>query len=155
MGLPKKLPEFVLVALVCLMIGYGTGTVLTERKKMVTLEHSVTLLWSDGEFDEPLWVLMSFWNRTWTANPCDCACTSAAANPSFMPGRIGEIDVVRTPEEAAAKWSKIEWRPDGLHWASTATAHAVSSHTKTLSQFSNESAGSISGGLRSARVSPD
>ena len=53
MGLPKKLPEFVLVALVCLMIGYGTGTVLTERKKMVTLEHSVTLLWSDGEFDEP------------------------------------------------------------------------------------------------------
>ena len=82
MGLPKKLPEFVLVALVCLMIGYGTGTVLTERKKMVT-EHSVTLLWSDGEFDEPALGAHVFWSRTWTANPCDCACTSAAANPSF------------------------------------------------------------------------
>ena len=46
----------------------------------------------------------------------------------FMPGRIGEIDVVRTPEEAAAKWSKIEWRPDSLHWASTATARAI--HTR-------------------------
>ena len=33
MALPPKLPEFVLVALVCLMIGYGTGSVLTERKK--------------------------------------------------------------------------------------------------------------------------
>jgi len=32
-----------------------------------------------------------------------------------MPGRIGEIDVVRTPEDAATKWSQIEWREDGLH----------------------------------------
>lgn len=53
MELPKKMPEFVLVALVCLVIGYGTGAVLTERKKMVTLENSITLKWSDGVFADP------------------------------------------------------------------------------------------------------
>ena len=33
----------------------------------------------------------------------------------FHACRIGEIDVVRTPEDAATKWSQIEWREDGLH----------------------------------------
>jgi hypothetical protein len=33
----------------------------------------------------------------------------------FLPGLNGEIDVVKTPEEAATKWSTIRWNPDGLH----------------------------------------
>lgn len=116
MGLPKKLPEFVLVALVCLMIGYGTGSVLTERKKMVTLEHSVTLLWSDGEFDEPALGAHVFLESHMDGKSVRLRVYIGRRQPKFfMPGRIGEIDVVRTPEEAAAKWSKIEWRPDGLH----------------------------------------
>ncbi len=33
----------------------------------------------------------------------------------FMPGHIGEIDVVDSAEDAAKKWAQIQWRRDGLH----------------------------------------
>ena len=89
---------------------------VTERKKMVTLEHSVTLLWSDGEFDEPALGAHVFLEPHMDGKSVRLRVYIGRRQPKFfMPGRIGEIDVVRTPEEAAAKWSKIEWRPDGLH----------------------------------------
>ena len=116
MALPKKLPEFILVALVCLMIGYGTGSVLTERKQMVTLEHSVTLRWSDGVFDEPALGAHVFLEPHMDGKSVRLRVYIGRSQPKFfMPGRIGEIDVARTPEDAAAKWSQIEWREDGLH----------------------------------------
>ena len=40
MANPKKLSDVILTGFMCLMIGYGTGAVLTERKKMVTLEQA-------------------------------------------------------------------------------------------------------------------
>ena len=35
-ALPEKLPEYVLIAFACLLIGYGTGAVLTARKNTLT-----------------------------------------------------------------------------------------------------------------------
>ena len=116
MALPKKLPEFILVALVCLMVGYGTGTVLTERKRMVTLEHSITLKWSDGIFDNPALGAHIFLQPHMNGKSVRLRIYIGREQPQFyMPGRIGEIDVVRTPEEAVRKWQHIEWREDGLH----------------------------------------
>ncbi len=116
MALPKKLPEYILIALVCLMIGYGTGAVLTERKKMVTLEHSVTLRWSDGVFDDPPLGAHVFLEPHMDGKSVRLRVYIGRSQPQFyMPGRIGEIDVVRTAEDAAKKWGQIEWRSDGLH----------------------------------------
>ena len=116
MALPKKLPEYILIALVCLMIGYGTGAVLTERKKMVTLEHSVTLRWSDGVFDDPPLGAHVFLEPHMDGKSVRLRVYIGRSQPQFyMPGRIGEIDVVRTAEGAAEKWGQIEWRSDGLH----------------------------------------
>jgi hypothetical protein len=116
MDFPKKMPEFVLVALVCLVIGYGTGAVLTERKKMVTLENSITLKWSDGVFNDPPLGAHVYLEPHMAGKSVRLRVYHGRNQPLFyMPGPIGEIDVLGTAKEAASKWSKVEWRKDGLH----------------------------------------
>lgn len=120
MAAPKKWPEFLLVAVVGLMIGYGTGSVLTERKKMVTLEHSVALKWSDGIFDDPPLgahvFLEPYMAKGIRGKSVRLRVYLGREKPDFyMPGPNGEIDVVKTPEEAATKWSQIRWTKKGLH----------------------------------------
>ena len=116
MALPKNFPDFVLVGLACLVIGYGTGAVLTERKKMVTLENSITLKWSDGVFDDPPLGAHVYLEPHMDGKSVRLRVYHGRNQPLFyMPGPIGEIDVVRTAKEAASKWTKVEWRKDGLH----------------------------------------
>ena len=112
----KKLPEFILVALVCLTIGYGTGAVLTERKKMVTLESSVALKWSDGVFDSPPLGAHIYLEPHMDGKSVRLRVYFGRERPQFfMPGNNGEIDVVRDAQQASSKWSSIRWRSDGLH----------------------------------------
>ena len=112
----KKLPEFILVALVCLTIGYGTGAVLTERKKMVTLESSVALKWSDGVFDSPPLGAHIYLEPHMNGKSVRLRVYFGRERPQFfMPGPNGEIDVVRDAQQASSKWSSIRWRSDGLH----------------------------------------
>ena len=112
----KKIPEFILVALVCLTIGYGTGAVLTERKKMVTLESSVALKWSDGVFDSPPLGAHIYLEPHMDGKSVRLRVYFGRERPQiFMPGRNGEIDVVRDAQQASSKWSNILWRSDGLH----------------------------------------
>ena len=112
----KKLPEFILVALVCLTIGYGTGAVLTERKKIVTLESSVALKWSDGVFDSPPLGAHIYLEPHMDGKSVRLRVYFGRERPQiFMPGRNGEIDVVRDAQQASSKWSNILWRSDGLH----------------------------------------
>ena len=112
----KKLPEFILVALVCLTIGYGTGAVLTERKKMVTLESSVALKWSDGVFDSPPLGAHIYLEPHMNGKSVRLRVYFGRERPQFfMPGHNGEIDVVRDAQQASSKWSSIRWRSDGLH----------------------------------------
>ena len=112
----KKLPEFILVALVCLTIGYGTGAVLTERKKMVTLESSVALKWSDGVFDSPPLGAHVYLEPHMHGKSVRLRVYFGRERPQFfMPGHNGEIDVVRDAQQASSKWSNILWRSDGLH----------------------------------------
>ena len=104
MALPKKLPEFALVALASTMIGYGTGVVLTERKNMVTLEHSITLKWSDGVFDDPPLGAHVFLEPHMNGKSVRLRVYIGRTQPQFfMPGHIGEIDVVDSAEGAAKK----------------------------------------------------
>ncbi len=113
---PKKLAEFILVAWVCLMIGYGTGAVLTERKKMVTLESSVALKWSDGVFDGPPLGAHIYLEPHMDGKSVRLRVYFGRERPQFfMPGRTGEIDVARDAQQASSKWSSISWRSDGLH----------------------------------------
>ena len=112
----KKIPEFILVALVCLTIGYGTGAVLTERKKMVTLESSVALKWSDGVFDSPPLGAHIYLEPHMDGKSVRLRVYFGRERPQFfMPGHNGEIDVVRDAQQASSKWSSIRWRSDGLH----------------------------------------
>ena len=112
----KKLPEFILVALVCLTIGYGTGAVLTERKKMVTLEKSVALKWSDGVFDSPPLGAHIYLEPHMDGKSVRLRVYFGRERPQFfMPGHNGEIDVVRDAKQASSKWSSISWRSEGLH----------------------------------------
>ena len=113
---PKKLAEFILVAWVCLMIGYGTGAVLTERKKMVTLENSVALKWSDGVFDGPPLGAHIYLEPHMDGKSVRLRVYFGRERPQFfMPGHNGEIDVVRDAKQASSKWSNIGCMSDGLH----------------------------------------
>ena len=116
MAKPKKLSDVILTGFVCLMIGYGTGAVLTERKKMVTLEHSLPLNWSDGVFDDPPLGAHVVLEPHMNGKSVRLRVYIGRDKPQFfMPGRIGELEVTDTAEEAAAKWGKIRWEADGLH----------------------------------------
>jgi len=116
MAKPKKLSDVILTGFVCLMIGYGTGTVLTERKKMVTLEHSLMLKWSDGVFDDPPLGAHVFLEPHMNGKSVRLRVYIGRDQPQFyMFGRIGELDVTDTAEEAAAKWGKLRWETNGLH----------------------------------------
>jgi|TARA_B100000959_G_scaffold240637_1_gene261956 hypothetical protein len=115
---PKKMPEFILIALVCLMIGYGTGAVLTERKKMVTLENSVALKWSDGISNGPPLGAHVYLEPHMNGKSVRLRVYIGRERPEFfMPERKrnGEIDVVDDAQRASRKWSNIHWRSDGLH----------------------------------------
>ena len=112
----RKIPEFFLVALVCLTIGYGTGAVLTERKQMVTLENSVALKWSDGIFDTPPLGAHIYLEPHMDGKSVRLRVYFGRERPQFfMPERNGEIDVVRDAKQASSKWSNIRWMSDGLH----------------------------------------
>ena len=112
----KKIPEFILVALVCLTLGYGTGAVLTERKKMVPLESSVALKWSDGVFDNPPLGAQNYLEPHMEGKSVRLRVYFGRERPQFfMPGHTGEIDVVRDAKQASSKWSNIRWMSDGLH----------------------------------------
>ena len=120
MSKSKRWPELVLVAIVGLMIGYGTGSVITERKKMVTLEHSVALKWSDGVFDDPPLgahvYLEPYMDGNMKGKSVRLRIYMGREKPDFLlPGSNGEIDVVKTAAEASAKWGRIRWTPEGLH----------------------------------------
>jgi len=116
MELPKKIAEFTLVALTSTMIGYGTGVVLTERKNLVTLEHSITLKWSDGVFDDPPLGAHVFLEPHMNGKSVRLRVYIGRIQPQFfMLGDIGEIDVVDSAEAAAEKWAQIQWRRDGLY----------------------------------------
>ena len=98
------------------MIGYGTGVVLTERKNLVTLEHSITLKWSDGVFDDPPLGAHVFLEPHMNGKSVRLRIYIGRTQPQFfMPGHIGEIDVVDSAEDAAKKWAQIQWRRDGLY----------------------------------------
>ena len=69
----------------------------------------------------------------------------------FIAWRIGEIDVVRTPEDAATKWSQIEWREDGLHVGVDGNRTRLFVPLEDIKPVLNESASGIYAGLRATR----
>ena len=116
MAAPKKLAEFILVALVCLMIGYGTGTVLTERAHMITPETTIALEWSDGIIDAPPMGAHIYLEPHMDGKSVRLIVHIGRGEPAFyQESHNGEIDVVANSKAAAAKWSVVRWTPEGLH----------------------------------------
>jgi len=116
MAAPKKLPEFILVTLVCLLIGYGTGTVLTERSHMVTPETTIALEWSDGIIDDPPMGAHVYLEPHMDGKSVRLIIHIGRGEPAFFQEtHNGEIDVVADAKAAAAKWSAVHWTPEGLH----------------------------------------
>jgi hypothetical protein len=83
---------------------------------MVTLESSVALKWSDGVFDSPPLGAHIYLEPHMDGKSVRLRVYFGRERPQFfMPGRNGEIDVVRDAQQASSKWSNILWRSDGLH----------------------------------------
>ncbi len=130
MTLPRNWPEMLLVALVCLFIGYGTGAVLIERKRMVTLERTLTSQWSDA--------------ASLTLSPPRCAHVYLEPHMNGVSVRLrvyhgrkqplfyehGEFDVQKTPAAAARKWGALRWTKKGLHVGTEANATLFLPHTQ-------------------------
>ena len=112
--MPKKWPEYLMIAVACLFIGYGTGAVITERKRLITFDKTISLQWSGKE--------------SYGGNPCGAHVyvvphpKGYAVRARIYKSRIlpisqdcGDIGYTSTPEEAAEKWAIIRWETDGLH----------------------------------------
>jgi hypothetical protein len=116
MAAPKKLAEFILVALVSLMIGYGTGTVLTERSHMITPETTIALEWSDGIIDDPPMGAHIYLEPHMDGKSVRLIVHIGRGEPAFFQeSHNGEIDVVADAKTAAEKWSVAQWTAEGLH----------------------------------------
>lgn len=130
MALPRNWPEILLVAVVCLFIGYGTGAVLTDRKQMVTLERTLVSQWSDAV--------------GLAASPPRCAHVYLEPHMNGVSVRLrvylgrdqpkfynhGEFDVQKNVASAARKWGQLNWTTKGLHVGTEANATLFIPHTK-------------------------
>ena len=118
MRLPQKLPEFILVAGVCLLIGYGTGAVLGIRKHAMKLGDTIAVAWSDGALAGPI-----YGAHVYLDPYMDGETRGHAVRVRVFIGRDKrtqqftarhELGVVKTPAEAIAKWGRAHWAADGL-----------------------------------------
>jgi hypothetical protein len=79
-------------------------------------ESSVALKWSDGVFDSPPLGAHIYLEPHMDGKSVRLRVYFGRERTQFfMPGRNGEIDVVRDAQQASSKWSNILWRSDGLH----------------------------------------
>ena len=119
MALPKNLPEYVLIAFACLLIGYGTGTVITARKNSLTLGETVSVKWSDGIHDTPAYCAHVYLDPYMTNNFRGHAARLIVflgrdkPNQKFTtPHHLG---LAKNQSEATKKWGNLRWERDGLH----------------------------------------
>ncbi|MBR89918.1 MAG: hypothetical protein CMO66_01410 [Verrucomicrobiales bacterium] len=119
MALPKHFAEYFLIGFVCLLIGYGTGAVISTRKNSMTLGDTVAVKWSDGIRDNPSYgahiFLTPYMTNKFRGHAVWLQVYIGRKNEGqrfTLPHRLG---LAKTPDLAARQWSRIEWLKNGLH----------------------------------------
>ncbi len=119
MALPLKFPEYVLIAFACLLIGYGTGAVVSARRNSLTLDETVAVKWSDGVHDGPAYGAHVYLDPYMTND-----FRGLAVRVRVFIGREKHeqkfstphhLGLTRTQAEAVRQWGNIRWANDGLH----------------------------------------
>ena len=119
MALPEKLPEYVLIAFACLLIGYGTGAVLTARKNTLTLCDTVAVKWSDGIHETPAYCAHVYL-VPYMSNDFRGLAARLQVYIGRDPGKQQftaehHLGLVKDQSEGARSWGKLRWEKDGLH----------------------------------------
>jgi len=118
-ALPKNISEYVLIAFACLLIGYGTGAVISARKNSLTLGETVAVKWSDGIHDTPAFCAHVYLDPYMTNN-----FRGHAARVIIFSGRDKynqkftsphHLGLAKNQSEAIQKWGNLRWELDGLH----------------------------------------
>ena len=117
--MPKKFPEYVLIAFACLLIGYGTGAVVSAKRNSLTLSETVSVKWSDGVLDGPAYGAHVYLDPYMTND-----FRGLAVRVRVFIGRDQHeqkfsaphhLGLARTQGEAVRQWGNIRWANDGLH----------------------------------------
>ena len=116
---PKNLPEFVLIAFTCLLIGYGTGAVISARKTSLTLGETVAVKWSDGIHSNPAYGAHVYLDPYMTNN-----FRGHAVRLRVFIGRKEyeqkftaphHLGLAKTQDEAVRQWGNLRWAQEGLY----------------------------------------
>ena len=119
MVFPKNLPEFVLIAFTCLLIGYGTGAVISARKNSLTLGETVAVKWSDGIHSNPAYGAHVYLDPYMTNN-----FRGHAVRLRVFIGRKEyeqkftaphHLGLAKTQDEAVRQWGNLRWAQEGLY----------------------------------------
>ena len=119
MARPKNLPEYVLVAFTCLLIGYGTGAVISTRKNSLTLGETVAVRWSDGIHNDPAYGAHVYLDPYMTNN-----FRGHAVRLRIFIGREEHeqkftaprhLGLAKTQDEAVRQWGGLQWTREGLY----------------------------------------
>ena len=119
MAFPKNLPEFVLIAFTCLLIGYGTGAVISARKNSLTLGETVAVKWSDGIHSNPAYGAHVYLDPYMTNN-----FRGHAVRLRVFIGRKEyeqkftaphHLGLAKTQDEAVRQWGNLRWAQEGLY----------------------------------------
>ena len=119
MALAKNLPEFVLIAFTCLLIGYGTGAVISARKNSLTLGETVAVKWSDGIHSNPAYGAHVYLDPYMTNN-----FRGHAVRLRVFIGRKEyeqkftaphHLGLAKTQDEAVRQWGNLRWAQEGLY----------------------------------------
>jgi hypothetical protein len=101
------------VLLVLVALTYAAGQLVATGAAARKEEQLLAVSWGDGRYGP------AFYGAYVSAMPEDGGYSVKAhvkiGRGNSMIHDCGELGRVRTPEEASARWGKIEWREDGLH----------------------------------------
>lgn len=117
--MPKKLPEYVLIAFACLLIGYGTGAVITASKNSLTLGDTMAVKWSDGVHDSPAYgahvYLVPYMSNDFRGLAVRLQVYIGHDKRQQQFTAEHHLGLVKNQDEGARHWSKVRWEKDGLH----------------------------------------
>ena len=108
-----------LIAFTCLLIGYGTGAVVSARKNSLTLGETVAVKWSDGVHNNPVYGAHVYLDPYMTNN-----FRGHAVRLRVFIGRqeYGQkftaphhLGLAKTQDEAVRQWGSLRWSLEGLY----------------------------------------
>lgn len=101
-----------ILAIVCLLLGYLTGWASTRGRDKEAVQRIVAMSWGDGKYGKAFCGAEVFLQSSGSTYSVRARIWIGRGNDYWHD--LGELGTVSTPEQAVEKWGRIEWHPEDV-----------------------------------------